>query len=281
MTIRAPREPDLTAKHQDFPYQAQALAATKDLPYAAIFHEQGLGKTKIGIDLALYWISTGVIDSVLIVTKRGLIQNWTEELRSHTHVEPRVISQDRRANFLAFNSPARIYLAHYEVMKSEQARLDLFLKTRKVAIVLDEAHKIKNPESTIAQALFKLSLGFTRRVIMTGTPVANRPYDLWAQIFFLDQGAALGTDFDEFRNTLDLTNDMYDDSVKHFPSLWTRSRPSRRTLGANAPTSTCFARSKDRRTGASALLASRSGSFASIHKSRRHSLALPESGRTA
>ncbi|WP_348266201.1 DEAD/DEAH box helicase [Edaphobacter sp. DSM 109919] len=214
MTIRAPREPDLSAKHQGFPYQAQALAATKDLPYAAIFHEQGLGKTKIGIDLALYWISTGVIDSVLIVTKRGLIQNWIEELRSHTYVEPRVISQDRRANFLAFNSPARIYLAHYEVMKSEQARLDLFLKTRKVAIVLDEAHKIKNPESTIAQALFKLSLGFARRVIMTGTPVANRPYDLWAQIFFLDQGAALGTDFDEFRKTLDLTNDMYDDSIK-------------------------------------------------------------------
>ena len=28
---------------------------------------------------------------------------------------------------------------------------------------------------------------------MTGTPVANRPYDLWAQIYFLDGGAALGT----------------------------------------------------------------------------------------
>ena len=214
MTIRASREPNLTAKHEGFQYQAEALAATKDLPFAAIFHEQGLGKTKIGIDLALAWIASGGIDSVLIVTKRGLIQNWTEELRTHTHVEPRILTQDRRANFLAFNSPARIYLTHYEVMKSEQSRLDLFLRTRNVAVILDEAHKIKNPDSTISQSLFKLARGFKRRVIMTGTPVANRPFDLWAQIFFLDQGASLGMDFEEFKKSLDLTNDMFEDADK-------------------------------------------------------------------
>ena len=35
---------------------------------------------------------------------------------------------------------------------------------------------------------------------MTGTPVANRPYDLWAQIYFLDAGASLGKDFKAFRD---------------------------------------------------------------------------------
>jgi hypothetical protein len=124
--IRAFREPDLSAKHAGFPYQAEAFLATKDLPFAAVFHEQGLGKTKIGIDLALYWIQSKAVDSVIIVTKRGLIQNWIDELRFHTHVVPRLITQDRRANFLAFNSPARIYLTHYEVLTSEQSRLSLF-----------------------------------------------------------------------------------------------------------------------------------------------------------
>ena len=28
-----------------FPYQREAVEAIKDLPYSAIFHEQGLGKT--------------------------------------------------------------------------------------------------------------------------------------------------------------------------------------------------------------------------------------------
>src|SRR3954470_9502486 len=99
MSIKAAREPDLSAKRAGFVYQVQAVDATKDLPYAAVFHEQGLGKTKIGIDIALYWLTKGVVDSVLIVTKRGLIQNWTEELAFHSHVSPRVLSQDRHANF--------------------------------------------------------------------------------------------------------------------------------------------------------------------------------------
>jgi SNF2 family DNA or RNA helicase len=34
---------------------------------------------------------------------------------------------------------------------------------------------------------------------MTGTPVANKPEDLWAQYFFLDDGATLGNSFDAFR----------------------------------------------------------------------------------
>lgn len=214
MSIKAIREPDLRAKHSGFVYQVQAVEATKDLPFAAVFHEQGLGKTKIGIDLALYWLTRGVVDSVLIVTKRGLIQNWRDELALHSHVHPRLLSQDRRANFLAFNSPARIYLTHYEVLKSERTRILLFLKTRRVAIILDEAHKIKNPESEIARVLFELGPGFVRRVIMTGTPVANRPYDLWSQIFFLDKGASLGRDFAGFRKDLDLSNDLVRDPEK-------------------------------------------------------------------
>ncbi len=214
MTIKAAREPDLSAKRAGFVYQVQAVDATKDLPFAAVFHEQGLGKTKIGIDLALYWLTRNVVDSVVIVTKRGLIQNWVDELALHAHVQPRLLSQDRRANFLAFNSPARIYLVHYEVLKSEKKRLKLFLKTRRVAVILDEAHKIKNPDSGLTQALFDLAPGFVRRVIMTGTPVANRPYDIWAQIFFLDEGVSLGNDFNSFKKDLDLANDLSRDAEK-------------------------------------------------------------------
>lgn len=208
MVIKAEREPSLAAKHAGFVYQIQAVEAVKNLEFAAIFHEQGLGKTKIGVDLALFWLATAVADSVLIVTKKGLIPNWRDELRMHTFVEPRIIGQNRRANFYSFNSPARIYLAHYEVIKSEQKRLALFLKTRKVGIILDESQRMKNPEADVTRALFSLGPGFVRRVIMTGTPVANRPYDLWSQVFFLDQGASLGRDFKTFRSEADLSNDL-------------------------------------------------------------------------
>ena len=173
--------PKLDAKRSAFPHQLDALEAIKDLPFAAVFHEQGLGKTKIGLDLALSWIARDIVDSVLIVTKKSLIENWRTEIKEHTHLSPRVLGQDRKANFFAFNSPVRLYLTHYEAVVSEQKRLKLFLKTRRVAALLDEAHKIKNPEAEVTKSLEALAEGFVRRVIMTGTPVANRPYDLWAQ----------------------------------------------------------------------------------------------------
>ena len=43
---------------------------------------------------------------------------------------------------------------------------------------------------------------------MTGTPVANRPYDLWSQVRFLDGGKSLGCEFTDFKRTLDLTNEL-------------------------------------------------------------------------
>lgn len=205
------REPVLEARHKAFLYQVQAVEAVRGLEYAALFHEQGLGKTKIGIDLGLTWLKEGVCDSVLIVTKRALVKNWTDEIKAHTFFEPRLLGQDRNANFFAFNSPARLYLTHYEVLKSEARRFELFLKTRRVAIILDEAHKIKNPDAEVTKEFHKLASGFVRRVIMTGTPVANRPYDLWAQIKFLDGGKSLGPSFEEFRDTLELGNELAED----------------------------------------------------------------------
>lgn len=208
------RDVKFAAKRQAFVYQVEALDAVKALENAAVFHEQGLGKTKIGVDLILYWLSHDVLDSVIVVTKKGLIQNWREEIADHSFLEPRLLDQNRRSNYYAFNSPARLYLTNYEVFRKEQKRLHLFLRTRRVGIVLDEAHKIKNPDSTIAKVFFDLAAGFKKRVIMTGTPVANRPYDIWAQIFFLDAGVSLGTDFHSFKSQLDLSNKLAFDRNK-------------------------------------------------------------------
>ena len=206
--LKVRRSPNLGAKTTPFPHQLDAFRAIKDLQYAAIFHEQGLGKTKIALDLALYWLVRDIVDSAIIVVKKGLIGTWRWEVSRHSHLTPRLLGQDRNANFYAFNSPARLYLVHYEAILSERKRLDLFLRTRRVGAILDEAHKIKNPDARISQALHALSDLLVRRVIMTGTPVANRPYDLWSQIRFLHGGTTLGNDFSAMKRTLNLTNDL-------------------------------------------------------------------------
>ncbi|WP_170526184.1 DEAD/DEAH box helicase [Ruegeria arenilitoris] len=197
-----------TPTHKPFPYQEQAFDAIKDMEYCAILHEQGLGKTKIALDLLLYWLSENTVDSVILVVKKGLIANWQKEIDAHTSLKPKLITQNKAENFHAFNAPHRLYLTHFEAIKGEQSRMALFCKTRRVGVVIDEVQKIKNPESALTKSFLALSDGFERRAIMTGTLVANRPYDVWAPICFLDGGESLGEDFDMFKNDYDFSETL-------------------------------------------------------------------------
>ena len=90
---------NLSAKLDAFAYQRDAFDAIKDLDYAAIFHEQGLGKTKIAIDLLLYWLQECDIDTVLIVTKKQLVKNWENELAIHTFIKSSTLNSNKRDNY--------------------------------------------------------------------------------------------------------------------------------------------------------------------------------------
>ena len=214
------KEYNLDAKLDAFSYQHEAFMALKDKPYAAIFHEQGLGKTKIAIDLLLYWLAQKDIDTVLIVTKKTLVNNWVNEFCTHTNICPKTLDNNKGSNFFVLNSPTRVIITNFETIAGEKNRMKLFLKTRNVAIIIDESTKIKNPDSKLTMAFFELSSLFKIRVIMTGTPVANRPYDIWAQIYFLDQGKSLGQNFASFKHECDLSNDLEtnDERRKEFES---------------------------------------------------------------
>ena len=212
--IKLHNEPKLVTKFASFPYQKAAVDAIKDKEYAGIFHEQGLGKTKIAIDLLLYWLESTDIDTVIIDTKKQLVHNWINEFELHTYLKPMVITSNSSNNFYTFTSGTRVIITNFEAVKSERSRFELFLKTRNVAIIIDESAKLKNPNSELTKVYFELSTYFKKRVIMTGTPVANRPYDIWAQIYFLDQGKSLGKDFKLFKRTTELSNDLADNNLK-------------------------------------------------------------------
>lgn len=204
MAFNLKKPPSLDSKHDAYPYQLDAVMALKDLQYAAIFHEQGLGKTKIALDIILYWLTCDVVDTVFIVTKKTLVHNWRMEIDCHSHVSPRILSTNRRLNGTALNAPVLIYVLNYEVISNNFDLIDLFLHTCRVGIVLDESQKIKNPNSKLTKNFLSLSSRFARRLIVTGTPSANRPFDIWSQIFFLDGGQSLGDSFDKFKSQTDL-----------------------------------------------------------------------------
>ena len=206
--LRLKREPVITPKLNAFPYQVEAVEAIKEREYAAVFHEQGLGKTKIAVDVLLYWLRTSAVDTVLLVTKKSLLPNWQRELSIHTFITPRLLTLSARANHQVLNSPARVILAHFEAIQKEEERIALFARTRTLGIIIDEAARLKNPDAALTQTFMRLSPSFNRRIIMTGTPVANRPEDIWSQVWFLDHGASLGDDFAEFSTRVRLDKRM-------------------------------------------------------------------------
>lgn len=107
--IHLKNEPSFLAKYDAFPYQKEAFDAVKNLEYAAIFHEQGLGKTKIAIDLLLYWLAESSIDTVVVVTKKQLVQNWIREFRNHTSIKPAILDTNKQNNFYVFTGPSQGY----------------------------------------------------------------------------------------------------------------------------------------------------------------------------
>ena len=204
------KNPILKLKKTAFAFQQDAVNLIKDRDYFAIFHEQGLGKTKIAIDLIFNWLEHKKVDSVVIVCKKNLIQNWKNELDFHGNLPPVMLSNDKEDNLYKFNTPGFIYLCNYELIRSSLDSFEAFFRNRKIGIILDESTIIKNPSAKISKALHHLAKFCNKRIIMTGTPVANRPYDYWSQIYFLDFGERLGTNFDEFKENYDLGNDLGD-----------------------------------------------------------------------
>ncbi len=219
MALNLRKAPSLKSKFSAYPYQLDAFMAVKDLPYAAIFHEQGLGKTKIAIDVALYWLTKDLVDTIFIITKKSLVQNWVDEISSHSYITPSVLSEKKGSNNIKLNSPVVVYILNYEVISSNLELISLFLETRKVGAILDESQKIKNPDSKLTKSFFEMSDKFHKRIIMTGTPVANRPYDIWSQIYFLDFGKSLGDSFSDFKYKTDLPKQQNHNSKNFIDSL--------------------------------------------------------------
>jgi len=67
-------------------------------------------------------------------------------------------------------------------------------------LVIDESSQFKTHDANRAQAMHAWTHQFKRRSILTGTPAPNGLIDLWSQVYFLDQGKALGKSLTAYRD---------------------------------------------------------------------------------
>lgn len=217
MRSRAPQ--DFSPRTRPLPHQREAIEYVVKTPQAALFDEQGLGKTKIIIDAFAELMRRVDIDAALVVAPMGLVHNWEFEIGKHSHLVPVVLRGNSRQRRYRFLSGANFYLVNYEAVVAQREIFRKMVQARRFAIALDEATRIKDPNSETAKALFAIGEHASRKVIMTGTPIANRPVDLWSQYFFLDGGRLLGADYRSFASTYDPDSEGVEDRLEDLSGL--------------------------------------------------------------
>jgi SNF2 family DNA or RNA helicase len=200
--MKVVRNANFGPKTAAYPHQIEAIdfirgEKTREV---ALFDEQGLGKTKIVIDSIAADIRDKVVEAALVVCKKSLIGVWTSEVEKHSHLVALAIYGSSRERGMSATTDADFYITSYETLTPELPRIRQLMAISRTAMILDESHRIKDPNSVAARSVFEISPLAVKRIIITGTPVANSPQDLWSQFFFLDNGKTLGRDFVEFKN---------------------------------------------------------------------------------
>ncbi len=190
---------NFSPKTQPLAHQIEAIEYVKTHDIVPLFDEQGLGKTKMIIDALNANIQQKRIDSILVICKKTLLKNWNDEVVKHSYLFPVILTGSKNQKGRSLLTYGHYYIANYEAVVSEIELLKLMMRDRKFAIVLDESHRIKNPYSKAAEAIFSLKDLSVKRIIISGTPIANKPEDIWSQFYFLDGGITFGEDYEAFK----------------------------------------------------------------------------------
>ena len=168
------------------PYQREGVAWLSFLRSAGLgallADDMGLGKT----------LQAACIlgRNSLVVAPTSVLPNWVRELaRFRPGLRVCVYHGPSRK----LDPEADVTLTSYAILRLDA---DALAARRWSVVVLDEAQAIKNPESQVSQAAFRLDADF--RLCLSGTPVENRLDELWSLFHFLNRGLLGGRrDFQE------------------------------------------------------------------------------------
>ena len=95
------------------------------------------------------------------------------------------MSKDVKKQHLYSGKPAELILISHAGVNKLQDEIVDFLKKNKTMVVVDEAHRVKNPEGVWGQSVVEIAKEARARVILTGTPVPNGYEDLFNLYQFL------------------------------------------------------------------------------------------------
>lgn len=144
-----------------YPFQEEGVHFALRHPHCLIADEMGLGKTVQAIEVLARDRS---IRRVLIVCPKSLMTNWQAAL----------FEQLSTARYAALYPR----IINYEKLGTIHETFD--------CVIVDEAHAIKNPSAQRTVHIQNLCRSARRVLFLTGTPIENRPMEIWTLLEILD-----------------------------------------------------------------------------------------------
>jgi len=197
------------------PYQLQGIARGMELKRYINGDEQGLGKTIQTIATISTWAQRGEESlPVLVICPASLKENWKREIEKFTNYKALILSDKTRNNWKRYYElgMAQFFIVNYESLK--KYFVQSWPKTRVVkssditmireievfkTIVIDEAHRCKDTTTQQTKLCLRIAHRKERVILLTGTPVVNKPVDLWPQICIMGQMAPIAATFKEYK----------------------------------------------------------------------------------
>ena len=165
---------------------------------ACNFSVPGAGKTSIVYAAYVYLKSLPEndpkhVDKLLVIGPLSSFAPWESEYEACFGTKPSsqrlsgdtAVQRIHKEQHLFSTNPAELTLIFHGGVDSLQNEIISFLKSNKTMVVVDEAHRIKNPEGVWGKSAVEISKEAVARIILTGTPVPNGYEDLFNLFQFL------------------------------------------------------------------------------------------------
>lgn len=187
-----------------FTHQREHIENHAETKSWGLLWEQGTAKTKPVIDTAAYLFENQNINGLVVVAPPGVERNWnTDEIPKHMPPEYALdvyvaVFQTAKKNTKAHKNQMNailgvdglaVLLISYQALMTKEGSdmVNKFLNQRETLMVLDESHMIKTPNAKRTKRIVAMGKRAKYRRILTGTPIAQGPFDLYSQIRFLDE----------------------------------------------------------------------------------------------
>lgn len=207
---------ELKFKTPSFPHQIDGVKFGIETQSWLLGDQQGLGKTKQMIDLAVWKKEhEGLKHCLIICGVNNLKYNWLDEIDKHSYEKGKVIgftkpgkepSMKDRMEDINNNPKEFFWITNIETLRCTKEgrfyksdfvdKINEYIKSGDLGLVIvDEIHKAKNPTSAQGRGLLKIK--GCSKIGLSGTLLVNKALDLYVPLTFID---ALNMGYYAFKN---------------------------------------------------------------------------------